>query len=109
MGNPKRGPVVGVSRWRNRGEHIGTARQGGKRTMGTTARHGGDPATAARIAGERGVSATPMSPGQRVDAYWAANGRTRLTPKQSRRIEKKYRRNGHLAPRATGTEAGVSL
>jgi hypothetical protein len=111
MGNPKRGPVVGVSRWRNRGEHIGTARHGGKRTMGTTARHGADPAAVACRAGERGVSARPLDAGHRGTNYFLQNGFDGYTPKQRRRAQKKARQAYVRNPtRATGSpEAGVSL
>ena len=46
-----------------------------------------------------------MSPDQRLDAYFAQNGSTELTPAQSRRYTKKY---CHQLARA-GREADAAL
>jgi hypothetical protein len=75
-------------RWRNRQEHVGTARNGGKKS---TARHREDPAVAARRAGDRGRHAEPMPTARRSEIYTRQTGRTRqdLTPKQRRRANAK--------------------
>ena len=45
-----------------------------------------------------------MSPDQRLDAYYAQNGRTALTPAQNRRYQKKYCRALAVAKRAAQHE-----
>lgn len=86
-------------RWRNRNEHIGTARTGGRTPV---PRHREDPAVAARRAGERGRHAQPMDSARRCEIYNRQTGRTRqdLTPKQRRRANRKLyaeMRRMHLA------------
>lgn len=90
MGNvARRSPVNGVSRWRNRNDHIGVAPGSGNKSTAAVPRHREDPATAARRAGDRGHSAGPMDVRRRTLAYQAQNGSGKLTPAQRRRINKK--------------------
>jgi hypothetical protein len=108
----KRGPVSGVSKWQTPAapaHTIPTVQAAG--TVRYSPRHGVDRASAARVAGERGVSARPMPRECRESIYYSDNGGRFLTPKQRRRVEHKARRAYVRNPtRATGSpEAGVSL